>query len=54
MRVIYTVLVGKNEGKRPFVRARKWYDNIKMNLLEVECGDRWRTLVNGVMNLWVP
>jgi len=44
---------------------RKWEDNIKMDLHEVECGsmdwielvqdmDRWRALVTAVMNLRVP
>jgi len=58
--------VGKPEGKRPLGRPRhRWEDNIKMDLQEVCCGggdwmelaqdrDRWRELVNAVMNLWVP
>jgi len=58
--------VGKPEGKRPLGRSRhRWEDNIKMDLLEVGCGDvdwnelaqdmdRWRALVNAVMNLRVP
>ena len=62
----YRVLVGKPEGKRPLGRPRRrWVDNIRMDLQEVECGyvdwiglaqdrDRWRTLVNAVMNLRVP
>ena len=64
---MYTgVLVGKPEGKRPLGRPRRrWEDNIKMDLQEVGCGgmdwiklaqdrDRWRELVNAVMNLRVP
>ena len=59
------VLVGKPEGKRPLGRhRRRWEDNIKMYLQEVErgCGDwmelaqdrdRWRALVSTVMNLLV-
>jgi len=62
---VLRVLVGKPEGKRPHGRLmRKWEDNIKMDLQEVGCGfvvwmelaqkrDRWRLLVNGVMNIWV-
>jgi len=58
--------VGKPEGKRPLGRPRlRWEDNVKMDLQGVECGgmdwndlvqdrDRWRTLVNAVMNLRVP
>jgi len=65
-RGIYRVLVWKREGKRPLGRPRrKWEDNIKMVLQEVGCGgmgwieltqvrDRWRALVNVVMNLRVP
>ena len=65
-RGVYRVLVGKPEGKTPLGRPRcRWEDNIKMDLQEVGCGsmdwidlaqdrDRWRTLVNAVMNLWVP
>jgi hypothetical protein len=35
----YRVLVGKPEGKRPFGRPwRKWEDNSKMDLQEGECG----------------
>ena len=60
------ILVGKPEGKRPLGRPRlRWKDNIKMDLQEVGSGgmdwmglaqdrDRWRALVNAVMNLRVP
>ena len=63
---VYRVLVGKPEGKRPLVRPRRrWDDNIKMDLQKVASGvmdwialaqdrDRWRALVNAVMNLQVP
>jgi hypothetical protein len=38
-RGIYSVLVGKPEGKRPLGRPRcSWEDNIKMDLQEVGCG----------------
>jgi hypothetical protein len=38
-RSVYTILVGKLEGKRPLVRPRhRWEDNIRMNLQEVGCG----------------
>ena len=60
------VLVGRPEGKRPLGRPRRrWEDNIKMDLQEVEGsrGDwmelaqdrsRWRALVSTVMNFRVP
>ena len=39
-RVVYRVLVGKPEGKRPLGRRRRrWEDNIKMDLQKVRCGD---------------
>jgi hypothetical protein len=34
------VLVGKPEVKRPLGRSRRrWYDDIKMDLQEVGCGE---------------
>jgi len=64
-RGVHRVLVGKPEGKRPMGRPRRrWEDNIKMDLREVGGGgnwmelaqdrDRWRALVNTVMNFRVP
>ena len=62
----YRVLVRKPEGKRPFGRPRRrWEDNIKMDLREVSCDprdwialaedrDQWRAYVRAVMNLRVP
>jgi hypothetical protein len=38
-RRVHRVLVGKPEGKRPLWRPRRrWEDNIKMDLQEVEGG----------------
>jgi len=62
---VHRFLVGKPEGKRPLGRTRRrWDDNIKIDLREVGGGgdlmelaqdmDRWRALVNTVMNLRVP
>jgi len=65
-RGVYRVLVGKPEGKRPLGRPkRRWEDNIKLNLQVVVCGgidwitqtqnsDRWRALMNTVINIRVP
>jgi hypothetical protein len=61
----YRMLLGKPEGKRPRGRpGRKWVDNIKTDLREIELGgtdridlgqdrDQWRALVNTVMKLRV-
>jgi hypothetical protein len=38
-RGVYSVLVRKPEGRRPLGRPRRrWEDNIKMDLQEIECG----------------
>jgi hypothetical protein len=63
----YRLLVGKPEGKRPLGRQRRrwWVDNIRVDLGEVGWGDvdwiglaqdrnRWRALVNSVLNFRVP
>jgi hypothetical protein len=66
VRGAYNILVGRPEGRRPLGRPRcRWEDNIKMDLMEIGFGDedwihwaqdrdRWRALVNTVMNLRVP
>jgi len=58
--------VGKPKGKRPLRRPRRgWEDNIKMDPQGVGCEgmdwvelaqdrDKWRALMNAVMNLRVP
>jgi len=65
-RGVFRILLWIPEGKRPFGRPRcRWEDNIKMDFQEVGCGymdwiklaqykDRWRALVNAVMNIRVP
>ena len=65
-RGVCRILVGKPEGKRPLRRhRRRWEDSIKIDFQEVGYGgkdwielaqnrDRWRALVNAVMNLGVP
>jgi hypothetical protein len=62
----YRLLVGRPEGKRPLGRPRRrWVDNIRMDLGEVGWSDvdwidlaqdrnRWRAVVNSVLNLQVP
>jgi hypothetical protein len=60
------LFVGKPERKRPQGRPRhRWIDNVMVNLGEVGWDDvdwiglakdrnRWRALVNSVLNLLVP
>jgi hypothetical protein len=62
----YMILVGRPERRRPLGRPRRrWEDNIKIELQQVGWGgmewidmaqdrDRWRAVVNAVMNLRVP
>jgi hypothetical protein len=64
-RYVYRVLMGKPEGKRPLGRPRRrWEDGIRMDLRAIGWGsvdwiqlaqdrDRWRAVVNTVMNLRV-
>jgi hypothetical protein len=65
-RGVYRVLLGKPKGERPLGRSRhRWEDNSKTDFQEVGWGvvdcsdlardrDRWRALINAVMNLRVP
>jgi hypothetical protein len=62
----YRVLVRSPEGRSPLGRPRRrWEDNIKMDLQDVERRgiewialaenrERWRALVNVIMNFRVP
>jgi hypothetical protein len=62
----YRLLVGKPEGSRSLGRPRRrWLDNIRIGIGEVGWSDvdwidlaqdreRWRALVNSVLNLRVP
>jgi hypothetical protein len=65
-RNVYRILLRKSEGKGPLERPRRrWEDGIKMDLREVgwvggvewippaQDRDRWRAVVNAVMNLRV-
>jgi ribosome biogenesis protein Nip4 len=66
VRGAYNILAGRPEGRRPLERPRRrWEDNIKMDLRETGFGDvdwihlvrdrdRWRAVVNTVMNLRAP
>jgi hypothetical protein len=59
-RIAYRSLVGKPERKRPPGRPRRrWVDNIKMDLLEIDWGgvdwiglaqdtDKWRAILNSI------
>jgi hypothetical protein len=66
VRGAYNFLVGRPEGRRLLGRPRRrWEDNIKMDLRKIGFGevgriymaqdrDRWRAVVNTVMNLRIP
>jgi hypothetical protein len=64
-RGLHRVLVGKSEGSRPLGNPRRRWEDIKMYFQEVLCKgmdwidlaqdrNRWRTLLNVVMNLLFP
>jgi hypothetical protein len=62
----YRILVENPEGKRPLGRPRRrWVDNIRMDLREIECDgidwiymaqdrEQWRALLNTAMSRRVP
>jgi hypothetical protein len=57
-------VIGKPKGRRSLERARhRWVDNIKIDLVEIGwrgtdwidlVQNRWRTLVDVVLNLRIP
>jgi hypothetical protein len=65
-RIAYRSLMGKSERRRLLGRPRRsWVDNVRKDLREEGWGDvgwiglaqdrnRWRALVNSVLNLRVP
>jgi hypothetical protein len=66
VRGAYNIFVERPEGRRPLGRPRRrWEGNIKIDVMVIGFGDvdwiylaqdrdRWRALVNTVMNLRVP
>jgi hypothetical protein len=64
-RNVYRLFMRKSEGRKPLGRPRhRWMNNIKMDLVDEGWGDvdwvglaqdrdRWRALVNSVLNLRV-
>jgi hypothetical protein len=61
----YRLVVGKPDGRRSLGPRCRWVDNIKMYLADIGWGgvdwiglsqdrDKWKALVNAVMNLQVP
>jgi hypothetical protein len=66
MRNVCKVFVGKPEGKRLLGRPRRgWENNVGMDVREIrwegvdwmhlaQSRDKWRAVVNTVMNLWIP
>jgi hypothetical protein len=61
MKISYTILIGKSEGKRPLDGLKRWWkDNINIHLKAVRCDavdwihlaqdrDEWRAVLNTVM-----
>jgi hypothetical protein len=66
MRNVYKIVVRKPEGKRPLGRPRcRWEDNIRMDIRKMgwedvnwihlaQDRDQWQTVMNTLMNIWVP
>jgi hypothetical protein len=62
----YWLLVAKPEGNRPLGKPRReWVDNVRVDVRKIGLGvvdwigltqdrNKWRALVNAVMNLRVP
>jgi len=63
IRNAYNILVGKPDGKRPLGRPRRRWEEVDLREIVWEDVDRihlvrnrdkWRALVNTVMNLGIP